>query len=194
VRNEKLLTLFKQHGIKVRPRDFEKVARALETAAQTFSKAYKARHSWGKRKTWRPHPTSWPIGYLQTRRRQLELICKESDTILVSLKELDEEFWEPLAVECFLKDLRKLNSLASAQLKKMQRMGRPRDLARQRWVDDVAAIYEKAFNKKAAISGSNSGNSQKRGPFFELLILSAPEQVNLDAKAIRRILKRRASS
>ena len=65
-----------------------------------------------------------------------------------------------------------------------------RDLAEERWITELADIYENAFSRPALI-----GPVKKRGNFYDLLQVSRPKEYptkgKLGVRQIDRMLKRR---
>src|ERR1700733_7976738 len=47
--------------------------------------------------------------------------------------------------------------------------GRGRDLAEERWISELADIYENVFKRKASVWGSGTGPKNRRGDFYRLL-------------------------
>jgi hypothetical protein len=90
-------------------------------------------------------------------------------------------------------ELTRLGTDAAQLLKEAQKTGRPKNLAQERWVRALSEIYEAFAGKPARISGSASGPSSKRGPFYEFLEICVPDRFVprlgfLDPTQVRRIL------
>ena len=77
----------------------------------------------------------------------------------------------------------------------VQKDGRARDLAEERWISELADIYENALGRPAAVWGSGSGPIRKRGSFYRLLEVSRPTLFarygKLSIRQIKRKLKER---
>lgn len=158
----------------------------LEAISRCYQDERAARHRWDKREVRRLSPTDWPVGYLTYRRQCLASICRQSKTLKELIASLEPEIKTSFGS---LRGLDRLEARATELLETEQSMGRPRDRARQRWVLAVARIYQQEFKKRPSVLGSNSGPSDKHGPFFLLLHLTAPKQAQqIDPKTIRRIL------
>ena len=57
--------------------------------------------------------------------------------------------------------------------KEVQQNGRWRDLAEERWIFELADIYENIFSRPARVSGSGDGELEQRGDYYRLLVLSS---------------------
>jgi hypothetical protein len=84
-------------------------------------------------------------------------------------------------------------TLAATHLRAgIQQRGKPRDVARERWIRDMADIFENAFGEAAGVSGSGDSSINQRGKFYRLLSLSRPSRLaqygNLSPKDVKRIL------
>ena len=88
----------------------------------------------------------------------------------------------------------RLRDHATNRKEAVQRLGSPRELAEERWTQEVAEIYENAFGKKASVSGSSTKKTS-RGPFYKLLEVSLPSSFlrhgKLSPRQVNRVLKRR---
>jgi hypothetical protein len=58
--------------------------------------------------------------------------------------------------------------------KEVQQNGRWHDLAEERWIFELADIYENIFSRPARVSGSGDGELEQRGDYYRLLVLSLP--------------------
>jgi hypothetical protein len=170
------------------PNDLDAIKRALDGASRRYERLMQERIGWES---------------YRNRRKSLEEIQDLSKSLTESIGDLDVLSREDLEihlgsekVEALLGHLVNLDTHAQQLLKTIQAKGRPRNLAEESWVHDVADIYENNFRRKATVSGSGSGSSAKRGKFFELLTLSLPESFpkhgKLHSKHLMRILKRRS--
>jgi hypothetical protein len=72
---------------------------------------------------------------------------------------------------------------------------RPRDLAEERWIFELADIYENSFFEDARVWGSGGGPKKHRGRFYRMLEISRPEMFpragKLSVRQIDRMLKNR---
>jgi hypothetical protein len=67
-----------------------------------------------------------------------------------------------------------LGKEAADLAKQVQKSGRPRDFAEERWILELADIYEIAFAAKPRIWGSGTETVKRRGRFYDLLMVSRP--------------------
>jgi hypothetical protein len=77
----------------------------------------------------------------------------------------------------------------------IQERGKPRDVARERWIRDMADIFETTFDEAAAVSGSGDSPIRQRGKFYRLLDLSRPSRLaqygSLSPKHVKSVLAAR---
>jgi hypothetical protein len=73
----------------------------------------------------------------------------------------------------------------------LQKDGRPRDLAEERWIMEVADIYENAFGRPARVWGSGTGPIRGRGSFYRLLEVSRPSSFARHGKLSLRQIERK---
>jgi hypothetical protein len=136
------------------------------------------------------------------RRARLDRITKLSDDLLNGLSELDVLTRDDLAgrldegmTQSLINSLLRLRKEAMELTKEVQQSGRGRDLAEERWIFEMADIYENIFSRPAGISGSGDGEVEQRGDFYRLLTLSLPSSFprhgKFSVKQIDRVLKRR---
>jgi hypothetical protein len=120
--------------------------------------------------------------WLETALSELDIISRDDVANRVNPKEID----------ALVGSLRFLSKEMAELAKQVQRIGRPRDLAEERWILELANIYENAFSQSARI-----GPLKQRGDFYELLQLSRPtsypQNGKLSIRQIDRLLKRRKS-
>lgn len=92
-------------------------------------------------------------------------------------------------------DLERLALEADRLAKEVQRRGAPKNLAEERWIWEVADIFENALGKEAKVWGPGSGRRKNKGPFYELLEVCRPNFFprygKLHSKQVRTVLKRR---
>jgi hypothetical protein len=98
-------------------------------------------------------------------------------------------------IETLIGSLCLLNKQTTTLAKEIQKIGRPRDLAEERWIVELADIYENAFGQPARVWGSSTASKKQRGRFFRLLELSRPTLFfrygKLNPRQIERTLKKR---
>ena len=137
-----------------------------------------------------------------TRRSRLETITKLLEELESCLCDLDilsrDELAnrvDPKMIETFVGSIRLLRKETTNLAKETQKNGRPRELAEERWIMELADIYENAFGRPAGIWGSGATPTKRRGKFYDLLELSRPTTLARDGKLslrqIARMLKRR---
>jgi hypothetical protein len=89
----------------------------------------------------------------------------------------------------------RLNTETHALANETQKDGKPRDLAEEYWISEIADIYENAFGQPARVWGSGAGPKQRRGKFYRLLELCRPTSFSrhgkLHPRQVDRILKER---
>jgi len=173
---------FVQNGLPPRNRSRkEEVLKGLAHARDRYERYARAREQWQPPKR---------------RKSALVEIRRLSEGLRAALGNLDPISKDDLNVaigsdvfdrlhSCLSEIILKSNDLA----KDIRTDGRPRDLARERWIHEVADIYENNFGRKAALYGRNSG------PFYRLLHNGMPESFprhgSLDPRQIKRVLDRR---
>ncbi len=143
-----------------------------------------------------------PKGH-KNRRHNLREIADQAVELRRAIASIDSIFRDdfesrfgPEKLERLLGHLHDFEKYADDALRGAQPVGRPRDLAQERWVLELAEIYETNTRKAARILGPGSEKDMKKqGPFYEFLNLSRPEKfvrdTFLDSRQIRRILARR---
>jgi hypothetical protein len=136
------------------------------------------------------------------RRKRLERIARlleESASELCKLDILSRDDLtsrlDPKEVGSHVGSARFLSREIAALAKDIQENGRPRDLAEERWILELADIYKNAFCRSANISGQGAGEANRRGDFYRLLELSRPMSFprhgKLSPRQITRVLKLR---
>jgi hypothetical protein len=137
-----------------------------------------------------------------TRRDRLGRITKLVKDLASDICDLDILTHDDLAtrinpndIEALIGSLHRLSKQTTLLFNETQQMGRPRELAEERWIVEVADIYENAFGQSASVSGSGDGPVERRGKFCRLLELSRPMSFprngKLSVKQIGRTLQRR---
>jgi hypothetical protein len=134
--------------------------------------------------------------------QQLSSISKGSMDLAKTICDLDiltrddlETLIETKNVETLVGSLMLLSKAANELVNEVQRSGRPRDLAEERWVLELADIYENAFGEPPSVWKSESGRASK---FYRFLELCRPETYprfgKLSRRHVSRILKRRKTN
>jgi len=162
-------------------RDLPRIVQALRGAAQRYERLAERRAEWSS--------------YGQ-RRKRLQAIEQNARQLADGLAKLDivsrDSLEGFLGVERFDAMLGSANILASELnklLDSIPKHGRPPDIAEERWIQEVAGIYELEFERKASIW--SKGNP---GPFYRLLQLARPDSLprygKLTPRQVTRVLKR----
>lgn len=135
------------------------------------------------------------------RRDRLNRITKLMDGLAARLLELDILSRDDLAtridekmIETLIGSLRLFSRETTDLANEVQPGGRPRDLAYEQWILELADIYRNFFGRPAKVSGSGSGEPKQRGSFYRLLEVSQPTSLprhgKLSVRQIDRVLKR----
>jgi hypothetical protein len=136
------------------------------------------------------------------RRNKLERITTSIEGAASGLSELDILSRDDLAsrvdqkqIDELIGSLRRLSKETAALVNQAQSNGRPRDLAEERWIFELADIYENAFHRPAAVWGSGDGPIKGCGSFFRFLELNRPKSFprhgKLHLRQVARLLERR---
>jgi hypothetical protein len=136
------------------------------------------------------------------RRRRLVEITKAVEELAAKLCNLDILSRDELAnridaneLAAFVGSLHFLRKETTDLAQHVQINGRPRDLPEERWITELAGIYENAFDKPARVSGSGDDKVERRGKFYRLLEVgrpgSFPATGKLSVRQIDRVLKHR---
>jgi hypothetical protein len=139
------------------------------------------------------------------RRRKLERITASIEAVASGISELDILSRDDLTSRVDPKELDELIGLLSRLAQETtflfgdaQSNGRPRDLAEERWILELADIYENAFDQPAVVWGSGDGPIKGRSSFYHFLELSRPNSFprhgKLHPRQVDRLLKRRFPS
>ena len=137
-----------------------------------------------------------------TRRNKLERITASIEGAASGLSELDILSRDDLAsrvdqkqIDELIGMLRRLSKETTALVKQAQTNGRPRDLAEERWILELADIYENALYRPAVVWGSGDGPNKERGSFYRFLELNRPKSFprhgKLNLRQVARLLERR---
>lgn len=129
-----------------------------------------------------------------TRRTRFEKIARSIQTLTAEMSELDilsrDELstrLDPITVETLLGSLLIVGKATSDLANDTQKKGRPRDLAEERWILELADIYENAFSEPARVWRSEDG---LMSDFYRLLELCRPETFPRHGKLSRRQIDR----
>jgi hypothetical protein len=166
-------------------RRFEK---ALERAGQRYDR-YSAAEN---RKQW--------FSYIE-RSRCLQRIASRAEELAGGLGDLDVLSRDDLSnriewtkIEALIGSLLLLYNAVEDVRRQMQTGGRPRNLAEERWILELADIYENAFAERARAWKSESGSTSK---FYRFLQASLPDTFprygKLSRQQINRVLRRRVN-
>jgi len=160
---------------------------ALLHAGTRYDRLTARKHEW------------WRFG---TRAALLKDVSEGATRLAKSLSKIDivtrddlEGRMGPEKLEAIFGSLHLLWKETTELAMQVQRSGKPRDLAEERWIIELADIYENAFGKRAAVGGSGGKTAKPRGKFSRLLELgrptSYPRYGKLNPRQVDRILKRR---
>jgi hypothetical protein len=101
----------------------------------------------------------------------------------------------PERIDCLVGLLDLLRQQAGRLESKIQKRGKPTDHASERWIREMADIFENAFSKPPTVSGSGEDSTHRRGRFFRLLELGRPSRFaqhgRLSLKHVQKLLKLR---
>jgi len=133
------------------------------------------------------------------RRKRLDGITDYAKKLASGLCELDiltredlSSRVDPKEIEAIIGSLRLLENVTAELSKEVQKNGKPRGLAGERWMLELADIYENAFGESPKVWASGT---KLRGKFYRLLELSRPTKFSghdkLSLRQINRMLKRR---
>src|SRR5205085_7210980 len=116
---------------------------------------------------------------------KLDILSRDDLASRVGSKEIDG----------LVGSLRRLGKETTVLVGQVQPEGRRRDLAEQRWILEIANIYENAFHQPASVWGKGGGPIKGRRGFFNFLVLSrSPSRKwngKLHPRQVDRVLKRR---
>jgi hypothetical protein len=133
------------------------------------------------------------------RRRKLTTIARLARQLGTGLCELDILSRDtlgcpadPRELDALVGTLQLLNLRARVTALEMQGTGRPRDLAEEFWILEMADIYENAFCREAKLSGSGD---DPRGKFYHFLKCGLPPSFarygKLHLRQVKRALSKR---
>lgn len=137
-----------------------------------------------------------------TRRDKLKKITTFIEKVASGLSELDILSRDDLAsrvgskeIDGLISSLRHLGKEATILVSQVQPSGRRRDLDKERWILEIADIYENAFHQPASVWGAGGGPIKGRRSFYRFLELSRPLLLpwhgKLHPRQVHRVLERR---
>jgi hypothetical protein len=140
----------------------------------------------------------------KARRKRLEGITEFAKGLASRLCELDilsredlENRVNPKEFNALIGSLYLVGKVTTDLAKDVQKIGKPRDLAEERWILELADIYENAFAEPAKVSGSGADPTKRHGKFYRLLETNRPTKFprhgKLTLRQIDRTLKRRGA-
>ena len=119
---------------------------------------------------------------------ELDILSRDDLASRVDQKQIDE----------LIGSLRRLSKETANLAEQAQENGRPRDLAEERWILELADIYENAFCQLAIVWGSGDGPIKGRRSFYRFLEINRPKSFprhgKLHLRQVDRLLKRRNPS
>jgi hypothetical protein len=117
--------------------------------------------------------------------RKLDVIASEDLRTRLGAKELD----------ALIGSLTNLATQTVEMAKEVQTTGKPRDVAEERWILELADIYENFLCRPATVSGSGDEPTRRRGKFYHFLLLSRPPSFprhgKLSLRHIKQVLAQR---
>jgi hypothetical protein len=163
------------------------VALALRQAGARYDRYDASRHDW--------------LPYA-VRRKRLEAITTLAEGLASALCNLDilsrddlSSRVDPATTEALIGSLCVISKAATDLTEETQRIGKPRDLAEERWILEIADIYENAFNELPSVWRSDTAQKKRGSKFYRLLELNRPSSFprhgKLSPRQIDRMLKRR---
>ena len=166
--NETLVAFLTRELPPRRREDVEYFARAIREAGDRYDRYDGRRADWEKYSSRR------------ARLRKLEELAANLASALCSLDILSHD---DLAnrigsekVDYLIGLLQLLNQHAGALERETQVRGKPTDHATERWILELADIFENAFSRPPSISGSGEDLAGRRGRFYRLLELGRPSR------------------
>jgi hypothetical protein len=136
------------------------------------------------------------------RKGRLEKIVTLTEGLASALSDLDVLSRDDLTgrvgskdVDAMIGSSRRLSKEAAILVSHAQTFGRGRDLAEERWIIELADIYENAFHQPACVWKTGRGPRTKRRGFYQFLELSLPKTFprhgKLHPRQVDRLLERR---
>jgi hypothetical protein len=139
--------------------------------------------------------------HYKARRNRLKAIARLAESLGAVICGLDVLSRDDLAsrvdpkeIDSLVGSLRLLETVTTDLSNAVQGNGKPRDLAEERWILQLANVYENAFAEPATVSGSGADPTRRHGKFYRLLELSRPNSFprygKLTLRQVDRTLKR----
>ena len=158
---------------------------ALLTAAMRYDRYIARKSEW------------WKYG---VRKNCIHTIANSMFDLLLNLSQLDiisrddlESRVDPNELEKLVGSLLRFSQETTYLAKQVQVNGKPRNLAEERWILEIADIYESAFGRRAGV-WSDPSTGKLQGNFYRLLQLSRPKSFRafdkLNLRQINRVLRR----
>jgi hypothetical protein len=136
-----------------------------------------------------------------TRRDKLKKIVMLTEELASGLSDLDTLSRDDLArrvgskeIDGLIGSLRRLGKETTVLVRQFQPEGRGRDLAEERWILEIANIYENAFHQPASVWGKKIGPIKGRSFYRFLELNRSPSRKwngKLHPRQVDRVLKRR---
>jgi hypothetical protein len=167
--------------------DAEHFAKAIKEAGERYNRYDERRAEWEK----------------YSRRKaslgEVRVFAAKLSSILCSLDILTRDdltsLTGPERIDCLVGLLNLVWQQAGELESKIQERGKPTDHASERWIIEIADIFENAFSKPPTVSGSGEDSIHRRGRFYWLLELGLPSRFarhgRLSLKHIQKLLKLR---
>jgi hypothetical protein len=186
--NETLVEFLSRELPPRRRDDVEYFAKSIKDAGDRYDRYDERRADWQK------------YARRRGRLRKLEHLAADLVSTLCSLDILSHDDLAsrvgPEKIDCLIGLLQQLNQHAGALERETQVRGKPTDHATERWILDLADIFENAFSKPPRISGSGEDSVSRRGKFYRLLELGRPSRFarhgRLSSKHVQTLLKLRS--
>jgi hypothetical protein len=162
-------------------------ASAVKEAGERYDRYSQRRDDW------------WKFSRRRERLRKIKQLTESLSAALCALDILNRDELDsrigPEKIEYLIGLLNLLHREADVLDRRTQASGKPIDHATQRWILQLADIYENAFGKQPSVSGSGEDPVQRRGKFYRLLELARPASFarhgRLTTKHIQSLLKTR---
>lgn len=170
-----------------RREDAEFLTKAIKEAGERYDRYDQARSEWEKY-----GPRKRRLGVLKAGAERLGGVLSSLD--ILTRDDLASRIG-PERIDSLLGLLLLLWERAGELEKEIQDRGKPTDHATQRWILEMADIYENAFSTPPTISGSGEDSAERRGRFYRLLELGRPSRFarhgRLSLKHTQKLLKSR---
>jgi hypothetical protein len=170
--------------------DAEYVASAIREAGERYERYDVRRKEWEK------------YGRRRENLAALVTMGRKFRSVLCSLDILTRDDLEsrmgPDRIDSLVGLLNLLEAQAVPLFDEIQDRGKPKDHAVERWIVEMADIFENGFSKPPAVSGSGEDPIHRRGKFYRLLELGRPSRFarhgRLSLKHVQKVLKMRIGS